>query len=102
MNFMKGTMKELQGKWARGIRYELSVACVACREKRNTLHLLPLGEYQHAKDDEVYCEFTEDHIHMSYYWNQLQNLTTARMLNAQTINKAYLRAFLLNYLCHVT
>ncbi|XP_072021658.1 uncharacterized protein [Amphiura filiformis] len=71
IHFMQRTMEELRGKWARGIRFELSVACVACRDKRQSLHLIPLTD-SHQEDEEIYCEFTEDHILMGYYWKQLQ------------------------------
>ncbi|XP_072043961.1 uncharacterized protein [Amphiura filiformis] len=75
MAFIETTMTKVTNKWARGIQFQLSVACVACRDKRKALHLLPLQKDQ--MESEVYCEFTEDHIYMRYYWKQLRSTPEA-------------------------
>ena len=70
-------MSELRGKWTRGIKFELSVACVYCRESGKTLHLLPLKEDQ-TDDEEVDCCITGEQIHMSYYRKKLLNKSTGK------------------------
>ena len=75
---MKTTMQQLTSKWARGISFQLSVACMACKDKRKTLHFLPLTPNDDQTEQEIYCEYTEDHIYMSFYWNQLHSRTKSK------------------------
>ncbi|XP_072021542.1 diacylglycerol kinase beta-like [Amphiura filiformis] len=43
--FMSKTLHELRDKWAKGIKYTMTVGCVACREEgKQRLHLIPMEE----------------------------------------------------------
>ncbi|XP_072027841.1 uncharacterized protein [Amphiura filiformis] len=44
-DFMSKTLHELRDKWAKGIKYTVTVGCVACREEgKQKLHLIPMEE----------------------------------------------------------
>ncbi|XP_072027842.1 uncharacterized protein [Amphiura filiformis] len=44
-DFMSKTLHELRDKWAKGIKYTMTVGCVACREEgKQKLHLIPMEE----------------------------------------------------------
>ncbi|XP_072049912.1 uncharacterized protein [Amphiura filiformis] len=69
LHFLQETLDLLREKWVGGLRFELSVACASCRDNEKSLHLL---KFTDNWDEDVYCEFTDDHIQMSEYRGILQ------------------------------
>ena len=78
LHFLQDTLEALREKWVGGIRFELSVACAACKEKQKPLHLL---KFTDNSDVDIYCEVTDEHILMSEYAILMQETgTTGRYL----------------------
>ncbi|XP_072048939.1 uncharacterized protein [Amphiura filiformis] len=69
LHFLQETLDLLREKWVGGLRFELSVACASCRDNEKPLHLL---KFTDNWDEDVYCEFTDNHIQMSEYRGILQ------------------------------
>ncbi|XP_072049786.1 probable serine/threonine-protein kinase pats1 [Amphiura filiformis] len=74
LHFLQETLDLLREKWVGGLRFELSVACAGCRDNEKSLHLM---KFRDNWDEEVYCEFTDDHIQMSEYRGILQETKSA-------------------------
>ncbi|XP_072050019.1 uncharacterized protein [Amphiura filiformis] len=65
--FMSKTLDELRVKWAKGIKYTMSVGCVACREEgQGKLHLIPVEK---CSSGSYLCSDTDKEIPAKrLYW----------------------------------
>ncbi|XP_072050002.1 cyclic GMP-binding protein C-like [Amphiura filiformis] len=65
--FMEEQLDGLRKKWAKGIKYKMTVCCVACRENEpRNLHLIPVGN---CKTGAYFCSNAEKDIPAKLlYW----------------------------------
>ncbi|XP_072036781.1 uncharacterized protein [Amphiura filiformis] len=74
--FMSKILHELKDKWARGIKYMLTVCCAACREEgKEKLHLIPMIE---RRGGSYLCSDTKKMIPVTQlYWEAGTDLSSS-------------------------